>query len=488
MSDEPSKILIVEDDKTTRDAMRMLVEGEGYAAQCASDLAEARAICQSDDRPDLILVDLSLPDGSGMELVDEYSDPLDMTAVIVVTGASDVETAVSAMQHGATDFITKPVDTTRLRRALADLRSVTSYSKKSGRAEIGASPSTTMIGESEAIRGVLELVKRVAPTDAPVFAVGESGTGKELVARAVHDGSARSGRPFVAVNCGAIPPQLTESQLFGHRKGAFTGAVADHAGFFEQADSGTLFLDEVTEMPLDVQVKLLRVLENGKLVRVGDTGERSVDVRIVAATNRDPEEAVTDGILREDLLFRLNVFPVPLPPLRERGRDVVLIAEKILESLNRENEGRRKRLGEGAAEALLEHTWPGNVRELRNVVLRAFILADEDLAPVHLVGMGGAGRSAAAMARSAATRPAARKSTTTPKSSASPASTGSIEIPLGSTVADAEKQLILATLEHNGGAKRETAQMLGISVKTLYNRLQSYAEDGSGDEVSDLDD
>ena len=469
MTDEPSKILIVEDDKTTRDAMRMLVEGEGYAARCAGDLAEARSICRS-EKPDLILVDLSLPDGSGMELVEEHSDPLDRTAVIVVTGASDVETAVSAMQHGATDFITKPVDTKRLRRALADLRSVAAYARGRGATGIRRD-SSTIVGESEAIREVLDLVARVAPTDAPVFVVGESGTGKELVARAVHDGSTRAAAPFVAVNCGAIPPQLTESQLFGHRKGAFTGAVSDHTGFFEQADTGTLFLDEVTEMPLDVQVKLLRVLENGKLVRVGDTTERSVDVRIVAATNRDPEKAVADGVLREDLLFRLNVFPVALPPLRERGKDVVLIAEEILESLNRDNEGRRKRLGSGTPEALLEHGWPGNVRELRNVVLRGFILADGDLGPQHLVGIG-RGRTGAGLE----TEPASRK---TPAQGSDV-----IEIEIGSTVAEAEKRLILATLEHNGGAKRETAQMLGISVKTLYNRLQSYEDADPGADES----
>jgi DNA-binding NtrC family response regulator len=278
-----------------------------------------------------------------------------------------------------------------------------------------------------------------------VLVTGETGTGKELVAGTVHAMSRRREGPFVPVNCGAIAPGVIESELFGHERGSFTGAERTHRGYFEKADGGTLFLDEITEMPADLQVRLLRVLETGAVERVGGGAPVRVDVRVVAATNRRPDQAVADGRLREDLLYRLNVFPVPLPPLRERGDDVVLLAEHFLDTLNRERDGPPKAFTRAALARLRAHSWPGNVRELRNVIQRAFILApsdvDEDAIPLGATG---------------------------------PASSDCLVLRVGTSVADAEKRLVLATLEHCGGDKRRAAEVLGISLKTLYNRLNAY--------------
>jgi DNA-binding NtrC family response regulator len=308
-------------------------------------------------------------------------------------------------------------------------------------------------GRSAPMRRVYQQIVRVAGTAVSVFITGESGSGKEVVARTVHDLSRRRSNPFLAVNCGAISPHLMESEIFGHEKGSFTGADRQHLGFFERTNGGTLFLDEITEMPLDLQVKLLRVLESGTFMRVGSTQVQETDVRIIAATNRNPNDAVAKGKLREDLLYRLNVFPIHLPPLRDRIEDLPLIARHFLAQIG-EREGAVKRFGGDVLERLATYRWPGNVRELRNVVYRGYVMTpgatiQDDCLPT--------GAGAAVAGGQAPT----------------------LSIRVGATLAEVERQLTLATLEHLGRHKEKTAATLGISLKTLYNRLKEYAaEDG----------
>ncbi len=306
------------------------------------------------------------------------------------------------------------------------------------------------------MRRLYDEIGRVAATGATVLVFGESGTGKELVARSLHRESARRAAAFVAVNCGAIPRNLLEAELFGHEKGSFTGAHQQHAGFFERASRGTLFLDEVTEMAPDMQVKLLRVLETGRFYRVGGTVAVDVDLRVVAATNKDPAQAARSGAFREDLLYRLAVFPMRVPALRDRGNDIVGLARHFLDELNR-TAGTEKRFSRRAIELLDRHSWPGNVRELRNAVQRAFILAE---AEVELP--------------EPAVRPAQRATVRA----------GTLEVAVGTPLVDAQRAIILATLTHFGGNKPDTAAALGISLKTLYNRLQQYRP--RGESVADL--
>ena len=309
---------------------------------------------------------------------------------------------------------------------------------------------TIMIGQSPAIDRVRTLVARVAPTEASVLLVGESGSGKEIVAKSIHDQSLRSKGPFLAVNCGALPPTLIEAELFGYEKGSFTGAVRMHHGLFERADGGTLFLDEITEMPADMQTRLLRLVETRQLFRVGGTTEVSTDVRIIAATNRCPAGAVRDGALREDLLYRLAVFPIELPPLRQRGGDITMLADYFLAQLNAAN-GTSKRFSESALSSLHRHSWPGNVRELRNVIERAFILADEQLEfdPLDFARVPAAWRT-------------------------DEEDRDGLVVPIGTTLAGVERALIEATLTHCRGNKRQAAVTLGCSQKTLYNKLNIY--------------
>jgi DNA-binding NtrC family response regulator len=315
-----------------------------------------------------------------------------------------------------------------------------------------------LLGESVAMRTLFEQIRRVAPTRASVLLIGESGVGKELVARTLHEQSPRADEPFLSVNCGAIAPGLIEAELFGHERGAFPGALQPGAGYFERAGGGTLLLDEITELPLDMQVKLLRVLDAESMMRVGGDREIAVRCRVIAATNRDPERAVADGKLRADLLYRLAVFPLPVPPLREREDDVELLAHYFLATLNAE-EGTSKRFSGDSLLCLRQYHWPGNVRELRNVVHRAFILAAPDLELRRVVG-----------------RPMI------------PASVGdelTLRIPVGTNLADAERWMIIATLKKCGGNKTRAAALLGVSLKTLYNRLNAYRAEGL--ELGDFD-
>jgi DNA-binding NtrC family response regulator len=307
------------------------------------------------------------------------------------------------------------------------------------------------------MQDLFDEIERVAPTDATVLLTGETGTGKEVTARTIHRFSRRAHERFLPVNCGAVAPTLIESEVFGHERGSFTGAVNRHAGMFERADGGTLFLDEITEMSPELQVKLLRILEGGEVVRIGSRTSLHVDVRVIAATNRDPREAVREGRLREDLLYRLMVFPIVIPPLRERGQDVLLLAQTFLDELN-EKHGTDKRLDPTASGTLAAHSWPGNVRELRNVVERAFILSRGDTIEAVSIPL--------------------------PHRAAAPAQDDDVvSLPVGTTLADAERALILATLKRFGNAKTKAAAALGVSVKTIYNRLKEYGagETDAGD-------
>jgi transcriptional regulator with PAS, ATPase and Fis domain len=324
-----------------------------------------------------------------------------------------------------------------------------------------------LIGASQSMQRVYELIDRVARSDASVLISGETGTGKELVAQTIHSLSHRSLQAFLPLNCGAVSAALVESELFGHERGSFTGADRLHKGYFERADRGTLFLDEICEMPGDLQVRLLRVLETSAVARVGGTETLKVDVRIIAATNQRPEQAVAAGRFRQDLLYRLNVFPIALPPLRERGDDVLLLAEEFLRDLNL-TEGTDKRFTPACLERLLRHTWPGNVRELRNVVHRAFILAGEDDGVDCVVPSLDSVRGPVSFAIG--------------ESAAS-----SLVIRLGTSLAEAERRLVLAALEYFGGDKRRAALALEISVKTIYNRLREYRADRGSERTGESD-
>lgn len=452
--------LIVDDDEHNLTSLAELVSREGFSISTAHTLTEARQQLAL-QRPDIILLDIVLPDGSGLDLFRDLDDPR-ATEVVLVTGYATLETSIEALRLGAADYLTKPVNIKQLKRVLGCVARPVDLKRQIGklRAELRhLGRFGPLLGGSEAMQAVYDQVARVAPTPATVFITGESGTGKELVAQTVHELSRRANQPFVAVNCGAISPHLIESELFGHEKGSFTGATRQHRGYFERADGGTLFLDEILEMPIELQPKLLRVLETGTVVRVGSERQLEVDVRLISATNRAPEEAVSEGKLREDLLYRLRVFPLHLPALRERMDDITQLANHFLEDLN-QSESTSKIFTEEALAQLRAYHWPGNVRELRNAVHRAFIMADEAIDIDAL--------------------PGEVKST-----QAGPLHSAIIRV--GMTVAETERRLIFASLERCGGRKTEAARMLGISLKTLYNRLRAYDAKSDEEESAEQD-
>ena len=428
--------LIVDDDPTSRSALADLIARDGFTTSLASSLAEARE--HFDPVPDLVLVDLVLPDGSGMELLSE--PPIaQQSDIVLITGHGSVESSVNAMRLGAVDYLTKPLDSQKLQGILTR---VTQPGATVTKHAFGR-----LIGASPAMQKLFAAMARIAPTDATVLIIGESGTGKELVAQTVHELSKRSRGPYLAVNCGAVSPNLIESELFGHEKGSFTGAMRQHTGFFERANGGTLFLDEVTEMPLDLQVRLLRVLESHSVSCVGSSEVIETDVRVIAATNRDPYQAVKAGKLREDLLYRLQVVPLHVPALRERKGDIAVLTSHFLAQLN-ERGATTKMFSASALERMERYDWPGNVRELSNVVQRAWILAE--------------GR--------AITQPVLQRETVL--GTISPAATG-FQVTVGESLAEVERRLILHTVQRCR-TREEAARILKISTKTLYNKLRVY--------------
>ncbi|HEV7499285.1 MAG TPA: sigma-54 dependent transcriptional regulator, partial [Vicinamibacteria bacterium] len=372
------RVLIVDDDPDIAAVFAEIVEREGFSVTLAGSLAAARAQIAA-VVPDILLVDIQLPDGSGLELLDVLGPAA--PEVVLITGQASVETAVHALRLGAVDYLTKPVDLPRLKTVLATLARTLAM-----KGEIGALRTElrrmgrfgALIGASPPMQKVYDLIGRVASTGAGILLTGETGTGKEVVAQTIHALSRRSKKPFIPVDCGAISPSVIESELFGHERGSFTGAERQHKGYFERAHEGTLFLDEITEMPLELQMKLLRVLETSDVLRVGADNPIKVDVRIIAATNRRLEDALAAGKLREDLLYRLNVFPIPLPPLRERGDDVERLAEHFLGEFNSAS-GSTKTFTPAGLERIRRHSWPGNLRELKNAIHHDYIVADQDL-------------------------------------------------------------------------------------------------------------
>ena len=478
--------LVVDDDSDSATSLRALIAGEQFTVAVAHNLRDARRQI-SLQQPDILLLDLRLPDGNGMDLL---ADPqlVANSEVVLCTGHASIDTSIQALRLGAADYLIKPINLKQLQGVLsrimkpaalkAEVEGLTAKLAQSG--HFGH-----LWGKSAPMQRIYEQISRVAGTSVTVFITGESGSGKEVVAQTVHDLSRRRKRPFLAVNCGAISPNLIESEIFGHEKGSFTGAERQHQGFFERANGGTLFLDEITEMPLELQVKLLRVLETGRYMRVGSTVSQEADVRIIAATNRLPHHAVAAGKLREDLLYRLNVFPIELPPLRERLSDVPLLAEHFLQGII-EQEGAVRRFTPAALAQLATYGWPGNVRELRNAVQRAYVMAEGELIDERWLPQG-SGAVAATPATPATpitpAAPVAAAALPQPAAAAAPAGVAGedcVQVPVGSSMAQAERLLILATLRHFNHHKERTAAVLGISLKTLYNRLKDYAADGEG--------
>jgi DNA-binding NtrC family response regulator len=435
------RALFIDDDADFLQGVSEIATQEGFAVAGARSLKEAREHL-TNGPPDLVLVDLMLPDGDGITLLREIKEKFS-SDVILVSGMATVDSAIEALRLGALDYLTKPLDSRRLKAVLAHVLRLRSLEEEVGtlRGDLRKlGRFGRLIGVSPAMQRVYDLMIKVAPTDATVFITGESGTGKELVAQTICELSNRRRKPFLPLDCGAIPQDLIESELFGHERGSFTGATQLRRGCFERAAGGTLFLDEITEMPIELQVKLLRVLESGSLVRVGGDEPVPVDVRMIAASNRVPRVAVQDGKLREDLYYRINVFPIVLPPLRDREGDVLLLADQFLEALNAA-QGKSKRLSASARERIQAHPWRGNVRELKNEMQRAFIISERVLELADLNVERGPG--------------------------APPSE-------VGGSLEESERKLILGTLEQCGGDKKRAAQILGISLKTLYNRLHVY--------------
>ncbi len=449
--------LIVDDDADVVDWLQEVARMEGFTVARAHSLKDAR-IELGRQHPEVLLTDLRLPDGEGIELVRELEKP-EATEVIVVTGHATVDSAVAALRAGANDYLVKPADLERVQAVLRRAKKTSALQHEVGelRDELRKlGRFGKILGGSPRMQVLYDQLSRVAPTSATVLLIGESGTGKELAAQTLHELSRRREAAFLPLNCGAVSPQLIESELFGHERGSFTGADRQHKGFFERANGGIIFLDEITEMPMELQVKLLRVLETASFMRVGGTAQISSDVRVIAATNRDPEKAVADGKLREDLYHRLNVFPIRLPPLRERGTDMEQLAQYFLDELNRV-EGTAKTFSRDALVRLYQHNWPGNVRELRNYVQRAYIMADEIIECDMAVS----------------DQPVKADDGTT------------ITIRVGTPLEEVERRVTMATLVYCGHVKRKAAEILGVSLKTLYNRLEGYnGKDGAAEEMA----
>ena len=438
--------LIVDDDADVVEWLQEVAKMEGFTVARAQSLRDAR-IELGRQRPDVLLTDLALPDGEGIELLRELEKP-ETTEVIVITGHATVDSAVAALRAGASDYLVKPADLERVQAVLRHAKKTSALQHEIGelRDELRRlGRFGRILGSSQRMQVLYDQLTRVAPTSATVMLIGESGTGKELAAQTIHELSRRRNSAFLPLNCGAVAPQLIESELFGHERGSFTGADRQHKGFFERANGGTIFLDEITEMPMELQVKLLRVLETGTVNRVGGTQPIASDVRVICATNREPEKAVADGKLREDLYHRLNVFPIRLPPLRDRETDIEQLAQFFLDELNRA-EGTHKTFSRDALVRLYQYGWPGNVRELRNYVQRAFIMADDVI----------------------------ECDITLTDAPPKPDDGTTITIRVGTPLEEVERRVTMATLAYCGHVKRKAAEILGVSLKTLYNRLESY--------------
>jgi DNA-binding NtrC family response regulator len=433
-----ARVLLVDDDLWSLEAAKEILGADGHDVVTADSLGGARAQLRA-GVPDVLLLDLMLPDGNGLELLDELADG-GLRRIVLITGHPGIKSHIKSLSGPAISYLTKPITARELTEAVraADETAATQDS------HFGL-----LIGEHPTMLAVYEQIERVAPTAMPVLIVGETGTGKELVAEAIHRASGRAGG-FVAVNCGSLSSELVASELFGHEKGSFTGAVRRHTGAFQRAQGGTLFLDELAEMPIALQPHFLRVLETGKAVPVGSEQEVRVDARVVAATNRNPEEAVASKLLRQDLYFRLNAMPLAIPPLRERASDVPLLVKHFLAELH--SDGVERAFTDESLQRLIAYQWPGNVRELKHVVQRTLLMGDPAKLEIEL-----------------------------PDRFDSPFGAGGTQhgVEAGRSIREVERELIERTLEHFDGDKKAAAETLGISLNTLYNRLNAYRGAGT---------
>ena len=475
--------LLVEDDPAALKALTTLVERRGFSTATAVDLDSARRELAKTTF-DTVMLDVHLPGGSGIDLLLEIPQE-QRPQVVLMSGDDSVRSAFAALPMKELHFVQKPVDIKGLDAVLKQMRRRCPRPARDDDAKIG----TDILGESGPVRRVVTLIRKVAATELAVYIEGESGTGKELVARAIHAGSPRQRRPFVAINCGALPENLIDSELFGHERGSFTGADSARQGVFEQANGGTLFLDEIAEMPVELQVRLLRTLETGKVRRVGGKVDIEVDVRIVSATNRPFDQAIAEGALREDLFHRVCVFPIAVPPLRDRSDDIVLLAKAFL----REFHPTPLELTERVIAAMRRYAWPGNIRQLRNAMQRAAVMADGDVVNVAClpdqilseIGESVADIEDVALPQSRgpeANGSESNRQTGSGLESSSAATTGGdLNIDVGISIAEGERRLIEATLDRMDGDKKSAAEVLGVSLRTLYNRLSEYERDESAD-------
>ncbi|MDX1973376.1 MAG: sigma-54 dependent transcriptional regulator [Candidatus Sumerlaeia bacterium] len=456
-------VLIVDDEKNTREGLKWALESQVDRVLVAANGEEALDILGTES-VGLVLSDLKMPKMTGMELLEKVRSEHEEVEFVILTGHGTVETAVDAMKLGAFDYLIKPVNLEELNilvKRVFEQREL-KQENASLRAQVNERYGfDNLVGNSEAMQRIFQMIRQVAPARASVLIDGETGTGKELVAKAIHFNSPRKTKPFIAVNCGALSQSLLESELFGHEKGAFTGAVSQRAGRFEAANKGTIFLDEIGETTPEFQVKLLRVLQEQEFERVGGQRPVKVDVRIIAATNRDLKKEVAEGRFREDLYYRLNVINIKLPPLRERQDDVALLVHHFLQHFNKEN-GRQLTLSPKALELLMGYSWPGNVRQLRTMMESICILTPgKEILPQNL--------------------PADVAGQQTPQHH--------LKLHVGMTVRDAERELIRATLAKLGGNKAKAARVLGLGRKTLYRKLEEYElAEGMTPEEADLSD
>jgi DNA-binding NtrC family response regulator len=473
-------ILVVDDDPTQRRLLQAVLERESYAVVHAESGGEAIDRLTKGGGADVVLLDLVMPGLSGLEALAELRTAGVTTPVIVLTANGGIETVVRAMQAGAQDFFVKPVGPERLLVGVRNALQMTQLTAEIGRLKkrvTGRSSFDDMVGDSEPMRMVKALGQRAAKSSIPVLITGESGVGKEVIARALHGASDRAGKPFIAVNCGALPANLVESILFGHEKGAFTGAHEKHAGKFVEANGGTLFLDEIGELPLDMQVKLLRALQEGEVDPVGGKRPVKVDVRIVSATNRDPAQQVKEGAFREDLFYRLNVFPIEAPALRERREDIPALVDHFIARFNVE-EGKRVTGCSAETLALLQgHDWPGNVRQLENAVYRALVLADSPLLQPHdFPAISGVAVPLDSMTAAPVGETTSEPTTAAPSTD----DDGQHDSPVRitderghvRTLEEIERDLIQHAIEVYSGHMSEIARRLGIGRSTLYRKVR----------------
>lgn len=453
-----AKVLIVDDEESQRTGLASMVTSWGFNAETACDGQDALEKL-ANGATQVLVTDLMMPRMDGFELLKRLSQQGNMPPAIVLTAFGNIETAIATIHDlGAFWFLEKPIQPAALRILLERASAQSRLAEETERLQRQLSYQgvlVDLVGQSPSMQQVFSMIRQVAPSKAAVLITGESGTGKELVARALHHLSPRRGGPFVAINCAAMPEALMESELFGHEKGAFTGAVERRAGCFELAQNGTLLLDELAEMPVATQAKLLRVLEDSRVRRLGGKQEIVVDVRVIASTNKPVEDALRKGELREDLFYRLNVFQLKLPPLRQRDGDLPLLVEAMIRELNRKHGCKVTDASPEVLDQLKKHSWPGNVRELRNVVERAVIIAGEGPITVHH------------LPRDFGVAIGAKPVQETFEPDA-------VRLPVGTTVSEAEKALIMVTLQHTKNNKTRAAEILGISLKTLFNKLKEY--------------